>query len=344
MDRKAVLRSLPIREQKPRLVAPPGLFFLGERPCCSHASSPCASTSVASCSGTATSSASWRRRFIASSILRSASTSSVRPHAAGLRAPPAGLPRPVAARSRRGSVPARRHGRRRDRRRLPQRPPLDVRRTGAPCAVLERRRAREGRARRRHDRRGRAARSRRRASRNDRRAARRRSTPRSSCAKCPRPTSDSCTSTAGSCASSRPACTRSGKSAAIMRRARRPAREGPRGQRAGAATKDKESLRVHLNASYRFHDVQLTVRNVRIPWIFSTRRSSSGCAAPSRSARSARCSSTELARPRRVTRMHDSSRRSASTCARLESMSCAHRVVRRGRPSSNPTPGTEGAL
>ena len=30
-------------------------------------------------------------------------------------------------------------------------------------------------------------------------------------------------------------------------------------------TKDKESLRVHLNASYRFHDVQLTVRNVRDP-------------------------------------------------------------------------------
>ena len=30
-------------------------------------------------------------------------------------------------------------------------------------------------------------------------------------------------------------------------------------------TKDKESLRVHLNASYRFRDVQLTVRNVRDP-------------------------------------------------------------------------------
>ena len=30
-------------------------------------------------------------------------------------------------------------------------------------------------------------------------------------------------------------------------------------------TKDKASLRVHLNASYRFHDVQLTVRNVRDP-------------------------------------------------------------------------------
>ena len=30
-------------------------------------------------------------------------------------------------------------------------------------------------------------------------------------------------------------------------------------------TKDKESLRVHLNASYRFQDVQLTVRNVRDP-------------------------------------------------------------------------------
>jgi regulator of protease activity HflC (stomatin/prohibitin superfamily) len=30
-------------------------------------------------------------------------------------------------------------------------------------------------------------------------------------------------------------------------------------------TKDKESLRVHLNASYRFSDVQLTVRNVRDP-------------------------------------------------------------------------------
>ena len=30
-------------------------------------------------------------------------------------------------------------------------------------------------------------------------------------------------------------------------------------------TKDKASLRVHLNASYRFNDVQLTVRNVRDP-------------------------------------------------------------------------------
>ena len=30
-------------------------------------------------------------------------------------------------------------------------------------------------------------------------------------------------------------------------------------------TKDKESLRVHLNASYRFRDVQLTVRSVRDP-------------------------------------------------------------------------------
>jgi hypothetical protein len=30
-------------------------------------------------------------------------------------------------------------------------------------------------------------------------------------------------------------------------------------------TKDKESLRVHLNASYRFRDVQLTVRTVRDP-------------------------------------------------------------------------------
>jgi hypothetical protein len=30
-------------------------------------------------------------------------------------------------------------------------------------------------------------------------------------------------------------------------------------------TKDKESLRVHLNASYRFSDVQLTMRNVRDP-------------------------------------------------------------------------------
>jgi regulator of protease activity HflC (stomatin/prohibitin superfamily) len=30
-------------------------------------------------------------------------------------------------------------------------------------------------------------------------------------------------------------------------------------------TKDKESLRVHLNASYRFRDVQLTVRSIRDP-------------------------------------------------------------------------------
>jgi hypothetical protein len=30
-------------------------------------------------------------------------------------------------------------------------------------------------------------------------------------------------------------------------------------------TKDKESLRVHLNASYRFHDAQLTVKSVRDP-------------------------------------------------------------------------------
>jgi regulator of protease activity HflC (stomatin/prohibitin superfamily) len=30
-------------------------------------------------------------------------------------------------------------------------------------------------------------------------------------------------------------------------------------------TKDKESLRVHLNASYRFNDAQLTVRSVRDP-------------------------------------------------------------------------------
>jgi regulator of protease activity HflC (stomatin/prohibitin superfamily) len=30
-------------------------------------------------------------------------------------------------------------------------------------------------------------------------------------------------------------------------------------------TRDKASLRVHLNASYRFHDAQLTVRTVRDP-------------------------------------------------------------------------------
>ena len=97
------------------------------------------------------------QRFLAPAVYRffdprSASTSSV-----SISTQPAfehrllRLPRPLAARSRRGPVPARRDGRRRDRRDLSQRPPLDVRRAGAPRAVLEGRRAREGRAHRRHD-------------------------------------------------------------------------------------------------------------------------------------------------------------------------------------------------
>jgi hypothetical protein len=39
-------------------------------------------------------------------------------------------------------------------------------------------------------------------------------------------------------------------------------------------TKNKEALRVHLNASSRFRDAHLAVKNARVPWIFSTRRAS----------------------------------------------------------------------
>ncbi len=66
-------------------------------------------------------------------------------------------------------------------------------------------------------------------------------------------------------------------------------------------TKDKESLRVHLNASYRFHDVQLTVRNVRDPVDFLYKEIQLGLrsAVAKRSlGRVARAQ--ELARPRRV--------------------------------------------
>ena len=38
-------------------------------------------------------------------------------------------------------------------------------------------------------------------------------------------------------------------------------------------TNNKESLRVHLNATQRFRRAQLAMQNVRIPWIFSARRS-----------------------------------------------------------------------
>jgi hypothetical protein len=39
-------------------------------------------------------------------------------------------------------------------------------------------------------------------------------------------------------------------------------------------SENKENLRAHLNASFRFRVAQLAVKNARIPWIFSTRRSS----------------------------------------------------------------------
>ena len=103
-------------------------------------------------------------------------------------------------------------------------------------------------------------------------------------------------------------------------------------------TKDKESLRVHLNASYRFHDAQLTVRNVRDPVDFVYKEIQLGL----RSAVAKRSLGALLEHKSSLdrdvfTRVHDKLAALGIDLTRdWRQRARAHHVVRRGRPSSNP--------